>query len=61
MYIAVLRLGSIASLMKLDKNFFTLKGHEETKIEFSVYMPASAPIDKTLGGRVMLFKIPKFF
>ena len=58
MYIAVFRFGAVTDLMKLDKNFFVLRGGQEAKIEFTVYMPASAPIDKTLNGRVILFKIP---
>ena len=58
MYVFVIRFGSITDLMELNKNFFVLPGGETEKIEFSVYMPASAPIDKTLNGRVFLFKIP---
>lgn len=57
-YVAVFRLGSINDLMKLDKNFFTLKGNESTKLEFTTYMPASAPVGDTLSGRVFIFKIP---
>lgn len=58
MYVAVVRVGSISELMKLDKNYFVVPGHSGEKIEFTVYMPASAPIDETLNGRVILFKIP---
>ena len=61
MYIAVLHFGAINDLMKLDKNFFTVPAHTEEKIEFTVYMPASAPIDKTLNGKIILFKIPKLW
>ena len=60
MFIAVMRFGGINDLMKLDQNFFRLAGHEQTKLEFSVYMPASAEIGKTYNGRVFLFKIPTF-
>lgn len=58
MYVAVIRFGSITDLMKLDKSFFTLPGHSEDKIEFTVYMPASAPVGEMLTGRVFVFKIP---
>lgn len=57
-YVAVFRLGNINDLVKMDKNFFTLKGNDKTKIEFTSYMPASAPIDKTYTGRVYIFKVP---
>ena len=58
MWVAVVRTGNIAELMKLDKNYFIVPGNSGTKIEFTVYMPASAPIDETMNGRVILFKIP---
>src|SRR3989344_3840479 len=58
MYVAVFRIGGINQLMELDRNFFVLAPHEETRLEFTVYMPASAPIDDTLNGRVYLFKVP---
>lgn len=58
MYVAVFRIGEINQLMELDKNFFVLAPRGETRLEFTVYMPASAPIDQTLEGRVYLFKIP---
>gem|GEM_PF-920016 len=58
LYVAVVRFGSVSELMKLDKNFFILPANAQTKIEFSVYMPASARIGETMTGRVFLFKIP---
>ena len=58
MYVAVVRVGSISELMKLDKNYFIVPGNSGEKIEFTVYMPASAPIDEVMNGRVILFKIP---
>ena len=61
MFIAVLRFGAIKDLMKLDKNFYVVNGREESKIEFTVYMPASAPVGQTLNGRVILFRIPVFW
>jgi hypothetical protein len=59
MYIAHFRLGSISGLMNADKNFFTVAPHAEERIEYSLYMPASAEIERTYDGRVYLFKIPK--
>ena len=57
-YVAVLRFGSINDLMKLNKSFFTLRARSSDKIEFTVYMPASAPIGDKLTGRIFIFKIP---
>ena len=58
MWVAVVRLGSIMDLMKLNENFFTLRGGEDAKLEFTTYMPASAPVGQILTGRVFIFKIP---
>ena len=60
MYIAIIKTGRIGELTKIDKNYFTLGAHEKTKIEFTVYMPASAQIEDKYKGRVYLFKIPTF-
>ena len=59
MYVAVLNFGSINDLMKINKSSFTLSPDAKDVIEFTVYMPASAPIDATLTGRVFIFKIPR--
>ena len=58
LYVFAVRTGSIRTLIKLDKNYFRLPAHAADKIEFSVYMPASAEIDRVYDGRVFLFKIP---
>lgn len=58
MYIAALRIGEINGIMSVDKNFFVIPKNTTEEIEFSVYMPASAPIDERLNGKVFLFKIP---
>ena len=60
-YLMIFNLGSISDLMKLDRNFFTLYGGEKKKLEFLVYMPASAKVDSTLSGRVYILKIPKLW
>ena len=60
MYVAILKIGSISDLMDISKNNFKLKSRSEEKIEFTVFIPASAEIDKTYSGRVYLFKIPIF-
>jgi hypothetical protein len=57
-YVFALPLGSITDIMTLDKNAFVVGAHTSDKIEFSVYMPASAPVGQHLNGRVYLFKIP---
>ena len=58
MYVAIVNFGSINDLMTINKSSFTLSPGKKDVIEFTVYMPASAPIDATLTGRVFIFKIP---
>lgn len=58
MYIVAFKIGGIRTLMKVDKNYFRLAPREETQINFTTYMPASAEIGKEYTGRVFLFKIP---
>ncbi len=58
MWIAVVRVGDITELMELSKNYFVLAPKTGEKIEFSVYMPASAQTDHTYYGRVFIFRIP---
>ena len=60
MYVVAFRTGGVGELMKIERNYFTLKPHTEEKMEFTVYMPASSEVDKTYSGRVYLFKIPTF-
>ena len=57
-YVMIWRTGDTADLIKLDKNFFVLPARASEKIEFNMYMPASAPIGSIMNGRVYLFKIP---
>jgi hypothetical protein len=61
MYIVSVELGSISDLMSVDKNFYTLPARTTERFEYSVYMPASAPVGDRLDGKVWLFKIPIFF
>ncbi len=58
MYILVVRLGSITDLVDLNKNNFILSPGQETKLEFTSYIPASAEIGKIYNGRVFIFRIP---
>jgi hypothetical protein len=57
-FVFALRLGSITDIMEQSNNFFVMAPHAEETIEWSTYMPASAPIGEKLSGRVILFKIP---
>lgn len=57
-YIMVWKFGSISDLVKVDKNYFTLRPHTTEKLEFSVYIPNSAEF-KYYRGRVVIFQIPK--
>jgi hypothetical protein len=60
-YIMVWKFGPIAELIKLNKNNFTMKKGDEEKLEFTLYMPPSAPIEKKYTGYVWIFKIPNVF
>ncbi len=58
MWIAVVRVGKISELMDLNKNYFTLSPRSADRIEFTVYMPASAQVGSKYTGRVFIFRIP---
>lgn len=60
-YILVWKFGSIAELIKINKNNFIISQGQTEKLEFSLYMPPSAPIDKKYSGYVWIFKIPKIW
>ena len=60
-FVAVVKVGSIRTLVKLSENNFMLREGEEREMGFTVYMPPSAQIDKLYTGRVFLFKIPAPF
>jgi len=57
-YIMVWKFGNISDLVKLDKNYFTLKPSEEVKLAFEIHIPPSAEIQK-YSGWVILFRLPK--
>jgi len=61
MWIAVMRVGRLSELMDLNKNYFVLKPRTGERIEFSVFMPASAEVDAVFTGRVFIFRIPIFW
>lgn len=60
-YISVLKFGSIAELIKLSENNFTMKKGGEKKLEFTLYMPPSAPIGEKYAGYVWIFKTPRIW
>ena len=57
-FVSVIKLGAISDLIKQEQNNFVLRKGQERKMEFTVYMPASAEIDRLYTGRVFVFKIP---
>jgi hypothetical protein len=57
-YVMVWKFGAISDLVKVSKNYFTLKPHTTEKLDFSVYVPNSAEF-KYYKGRVIIFQIPK--
>jgi len=60
-YVYVMKWGSVSELMKVSDSNFVLKGGEEKKIEFNVYMPSSAKIGQRMDGYVWIFKVPKIW
>lgn len=60
-FVTAVRFGSITDLMTQNKNNFLVRRGEEAKIDFTVYMPASAELEHTYTGRVFVFKIPAPF
>ena len=57
-YIMVWKFGDISDLLKVNKNYFTLKPGTTEKLEFSVYVPNSAEY-RYYKGKVIIFQIPK--
>lgn len=60
-FISIIKFGSISELIKLSENNFIITKGDEKKIEFSLYMPPSAPVEKKYTGRVWIFKMPKIW
>ena len=60
-YVWITKFGALSQLIKIDDNKFILKAGQEKKVEFSLYMPASAAINKRLNGYVWIFKLPKMW
>ena len=59
-YVAVFNIGEISDLVKLDKNFFTLKAGEEVKLAYEIQIPPSAQVKK-YSGWTIIFRLPKIF
>jgi hypothetical protein len=60
-YIWIMKFGKLSELIKLDDSRFVLKGGQEKKIEFSVYMPNSATIGERMNASVWIVKLPKIW
>ena len=60
-YIWVWKMGSIAELIKLNANNFVISNGQEKRLEFSLFMPPSAPVGEKYTGNVWVFKIPKIW
>lgn len=59
-YVIVWKLGEIAELVELNKNYFTLEPGEEVKLAFEIQIPPSAEI-KGYSGWTMIIRLPKPF
>lgn len=57
-YIAAVEFGDISDLVKIDKNYFTLKPSDEAKMSFEISIPPSAET-KNYSGSVWIFRLPK--
>lgn len=56
--VIIVDMGGISELMKTANHMFTLRSGEKKQMNFEVYIPASAEINKTYSGRVFIFRIP---
>ena len=59
-FVMVWKFGDISDLVKVDKNYFTLKPHTTEKLEFNINIPNSAEY-RYYRGKVMIFQIPKIW
>lgn len=59
-FVIVWKRGEIGDFMKISKNFFTLKPGTKEDLEFSVHIPNSAEY-RYYKGKVVIFRIPKFW
>jgi hypothetical protein len=60
-HIMVWKMGAISELIKLNKNNFTISKGQSERLEFTLYMPPSAPVGEKYEGRVWVFKIPRLW
>lgn len=59
-YIIIWKFGGISDLIKVDKNYFTLKAHTTEQLQFTAYIPNSASY-QYYKGTVVIFQIPKIW
>ena len=59
-YVAVVKYGGIAELIKVSRNNFVLDPGEKEKLELLLEMPISADKEE-YKGKVLIFKLPKVF
>lgn len=60
-FVHVAKFGGVAELIKVSENNFTMKKGDEKKLEFTMYMPSSAPKNMKYTGWIFIFKIPKIW
>lgn len=59
-YVKIVKIGSIAELIKIDKDDFILRPQNQEKVEMSVKIPISAD-QPAYNGQVIILKMPKLF
>lgn len=59
-YVAIVKYGGIAELIKINKNNFILSPGEKERLELPLEMPISANKEE-YKGKVVVFKLPKLF
>jgi len=59
-YVVVWKMGNMAGLVNVSRNFFSLDSGQEEKLGFDINIPPSAEIKK-YSGRVWIFRLPKLF
>ena len=51
-------IGNIGDLVKVEPSSLTLEAGETKEVEFSLTMPASAPVEKKYTGKVFVLRLP---
>ncbi len=57
-FVFAFKFGELASLVKLDRNFFVLESGQDVQLSLEVFIPPSAEVRK-YDGKIWIFRLPK--